>query len=213
MTKLSREFLEKLGKLEKEEIDSIMDAHSESTGDIKSELETTKTDLKTVTAERDNLKTSLKERDTQLEELKKSEDNPETLKAKITELQETNKTKEKEHADEMKELRKDFALEKALSGAKAKNNKAVKALLDLTKLELSEDGETIKGLEEQLKALTEADDTKFLFDLEPKKQEFQGATPGESGTQLPNNQVDKSKMNYSELCKLPEYQENNRIGE
>ncbi len=213
MAKISREFLEKLGKLEKEDIDSILDAHSESTGDIKLELETAKTDLKTVTTERDNLKNSLKERDTQLEDLKKSEDNPETLKAKINELQETNKTREKEHADEVKNLKKDFALEKALSNAKAKNTTAVKALLDLTKLELSEDGKTIKGLEEQLKGLTDADDTKFLFDLEPKKQEIKGATPGEASVATPDAKVDPSKMSYSELCKLPEYQENNGTGD
>ncbi len=199
MAKMSREFLENLGKLEKGEIDSILDAHSKSTGDIKTELETAKTDLKTVTTERDNLQVSLKERDTQLEELKKSEDNPDTLKAKITELQETNKAKEKEHASEIKSLKKEFALEKALTDAKAKNNTAVKALLDLTKIDLEEDG-TIKGLEEQLKALTEADDTKFLFDNEPKtaKIEIKGAVPGEAGDSAPSTEVDLSKMSYDE---------------
>ena len=124
MTKISRELLEKIGKLSKEEIDSILDAHSESTDDIKAELETAKTDLKTVTAERDNLKSSLKERDTQLETLKNSNEDVDTLKKTIGELQTTNKTKEEEHKKEVKQLMIDFALEKALTGAKAKNNDA-----------------------------------------------------------------------------------------
>ncbi len=212
MTKLSRKFLEDLGKLEKEEIDSILDAHSESVGGIKNELETVQTDLKAVKTENDNLKTSLKERDTQLEDLKKSEDNPETLKAKIKELQTKNATKDEEHANEIKKIKIDFALDKALLEAKAKNNTAVKALLNLENLELQEDG-SIKGLSEQIKSLTESEDTKFLFNTESVQKEMKGATPGESNVIGTNTQVDKSKMSYSELCKLPEYQENNRIGD
>lgn len=221
MTKLSRKFLEALGKLEKEDIDSILDAHSESTGAIKNELETAQTDLKTAKAENDNLKTSLKERDTQLEDLKKSDDNPETLKAKIKELQEKNTSKELEHTNEMKKLKMDFALEKALTLAKSKNNTAVKAILldNLAKenkkvedLELEEDG-TIKGLSDILKSLTEAEDTKFLFNTETPQKEVKGATPGEANTGTPTATVDRSKMTYSDLCKLPEYQENNGIGE
>ena len=56
----------------------------------------------------------------------------------------------------------DFALDKALATAKAKNPKAVKALLDVEKLKL--DGDTIIGLKEQLDPITTSD--AYLFDIE-----------------------------------------------
>lgn len=57
----------------------------------------------------------------------------------------------------------DFAVEKALTGAKAKNIKAVKALLELGEAKLDKDG-NVKGLDEQIEKLRSGDDTKFLFE-------------------------------------------------
>jgi len=67
----------------------------------------------------------------------------------------------KSQAD-MSKLMFDFALDKALVAAKAKNPKAVKALLDVEKLKL--DGENIIGLKEQLDPITTSD--AYLFDTE-----------------------------------------------
>lgn len=67
----------------------------------------------------------------------------------------------KSQAD-MGKLMFDFALDKALATAKAKNPKAVKALLDVEKLKL--DGDTIIGLKEQLDPITTSD--AYLFDIE-----------------------------------------------
>lgn len=55
----------------------------------------------------------------------------------------------------------DHALEKALSGAKAKNIKAVRALLNPDELKLAEDG-SLEGLESQLEAIKDEND--FLFE-------------------------------------------------
>jgi len=67
----------------------------------------------------------------------------------------------KSQAD-MSKLMFDFALDKALVAAKAKNPKAVKALLDVEKLKL--DGDTIIGLKEQLDPITTSD--AYLFNVE-----------------------------------------------
>lgn len=67
----------------------------------------------------------------------------------------------KSQAD-MSKLMFDFALDKALAAAKARNPKAVKALLELDKLKL--DGDSIIGLKEQLEPLTTSDS--YLFDTE-----------------------------------------------
>ncbi len=110
------------------------------------------------------LEKDIKTRDEQLEALKKID--AEGLKAEIEKLQKENKAAKEKYEAELKQLQLNNAVEKALIAAKAKNIKAVKALLDLEKLEL--DGETVKGLDEQVKKLQESDDSKFLFDIDAK---------------------------------------------
>ena len=139
----------------------------------------------------------VKERDTQIETLKNSTGDAEALKKQIEDLQKANKDAADAHAAEIKQLKIDTAIESALTGAKAKNNTAVKALLkDLDKAELAEDG-TIKGLAEQIEALQKSDS--YLFDAKESKKQVKGATPGESGNEDGDKGVDTSKMTYSEL--------------
>ena len=104
---------------------------------------------------------TVKERDQQIESLK-SAGNVDDLKQQITTLQNENKAKDEAHAAELLKVRIDSDVEAALTEAKAKNHKAVKALLDLEKAELGDDGK-VKGLREQIAALTKAEDSKFMF--------------------------------------------------
>lgn len=156
-----------------------------------------------VNSELKQAKEQISERDKQLETLKSTAGDAEALKKQIETLQADNKAKDDAHAAEIKQLKIDGAVDKALSDAKAKNNKAVKALLNLEKAELAEDG-TIKGLAEQIKALTEAEDSKFLFDVETSKGGnkggFKGVKPGEKKDGVPDGKPDTSKMTYDELC-------------
>ena len=69
----------------------------------------------------------------QLEEIKKSAGDNAELKKQIEDMQSANKAKEKEYADSIAKLKLDNAVDLALLGAGAKNNKAVKALLNLEK--------------------------------------------------------------------------------
>jgi Phage minor structural protein GP20. len=151
-----------------------------------------------VNTEKKALQDTVKERDGQLETLKNSAGDVEGLKKQITDLQATNTQKDKAHAEEIKNLKIDTAVEMALSGAKAKNAKAVKALLDLAKAELDEDG-SVKGLADQIKKLQGAEDSKFLFDTETKKTTFKGAKPAETGVETPDGEVDLTKMTYEEM--------------
>ena len=119
----------------------------------------------------------LKERDKQLEELKKSTGDTEAFKKQIEELQNENKAQVEKHQAEIKQMKIDNAVASALTGAKAKNAIAVKALLkDLDKAELLEDG-TIKGLAEQLVELQKSDS--YLFEAKEPKKQLKGAVPGE----------------------------------
>jgi vancomycin resistance protein YoaR len=129
------------------------------------------------------LEADIKTRDEQLETLKKID--AEGLKAEIEKLQGENKAVKEKYDADLKQIQIDNAVEKALISAKAKNVKAVKALLDLEKAEL--DGEAIKGLDDQLKKLQEGEDTKFLFDVEPKDPKFTGIKPGEKKDGVPDD--------------------------
>lgn len=117
------------------------------------------------------LKTQIADRDKQLEELKKVD--AAGLNAKIAELQEENKKAKQTHDAQINEMRRDYAIESALREAKAKNIKAVRALLNLD--EITIDGEKINGIDKQIKALTESEETKFLFNVQDPK--FKGMQP------------------------------------
>lgn len=132
-------------------------------------------------------------RDTQLEALKKVD--AEGLKAEIEKLQNENKAAKEKFDGDLKRLQINNAVEKALLGAKAKNIKAVKALLDLESAEF--DGETVKGLADQLKKLQEGEDSKFLFDLQANNQQFKGIKPSESGDKTPNGNNPWSKDHFN----------------
>ncbi len=141
---------------------------------------------------------SVKERDKQIEGLKESAGDAEKLKQQIEQLQQDNKAKDSNHALEIKKLKIDNAVDSALNTAKAKNLKAVRALLDLDKAELDENG-SVKGLAEQIKKLSEAEDSKFMFESSGKPK-MKGAKTGEDGIDDNDGKPDTSKMSYDELC-------------
>lgn len=106
-------------------------------------------------------------RDKQIKDLGKAAGDNEELKKQIADLTVANKKAAEEHEAALQKVHYDTALEKALTGAKARNRKALTALLDLDKVKL--EGESLTGLDEQLKALRESD--AYLFEEEQKKEE------------------------------------------
>lgn len=196
---MTRKQLEDLG-LTKEQADSVMKINGD---DIENAKGTAATEIKNLQTEVDGLKTQVGDRDKQLETLKASAGDNADLKKQIEDLQTENATAKANHESELNQLKIDFAVEKALTGAKAKNIKAVKALLELNDAKLDKDG-NVKGLAEQIEKLTSGDDTKFLFESQKQtkqQQNFKGFQPGASGEQKPGEgeKVDFSKMSYDEL--------------
>ena len=197
---MTRKQLEDLG-LSKEQVDSVIKINGD---DIENAKSASAAEIKNLETELSGLKTQVADRDKQLETLKASAGDNDALTKQIAELQAENTKVKETHESEMNQLKVDFAVEKALTGAKAKNIKAVKALLDLTDAKLDKEG-NVKGLQEQIDKLTTADDTKFLFDA-AQQQAFKGFQPGASGDNKPGADVDMSKMTYEELAA---YIENN----
>ena len=161
-----------------------------------------------VNNENKTLKLDIRDRDGQLETLKNSTGDVDSLKKQIEDLQNDNKTKDEAHAAEIHQLKVNNAIESALTGAKAKNALAVKALLkDLDKAELAEDG-TVKGLAEQIAALQKSD--AYLFEAKESKPKMKGASVGESAdgdTGITKEQF--NKMSYKDRMNL--YKENKEL--
>lgn len=182
---MTRKQLEDLG-ISKEQIDSIMKINGD---DIENAKATSAADMKSLQTEISGLKTQVSDRDKQLETLKASAGDNEALTKQIADLQAENAKAQESHESEMNQLKIDFAVDKALTRAKAKNVKAVKALLNLTDAKLDKDG-NVKGLQEQIDKLTTDEDTKFLFDADEQNgqqaQQFVGFQPGTSTT-VPNS--------------------------
>lgn len=195
MGKLNREFLKDLGIDDKDVVDAILDEHSKIIGEVKKELNTVNAKFEFLNQKNDELTSELKDRDNQLNDLKNSTEDVAGLKKTIEDLQNTNKTSDEAHKNEINDLKKSFAIENALRDAKARNVISVKALLKLDDIELNEDG-SLKGLSEQIETLKGAEDSKFLFDTETRT--LKGAIPGETGMDDPSTKIDLSKMTYDE---------------
>ena len=149
-----KELLKKAG-IEEEKVDGTI-------ADINKELPKhfmPKDKYNEVAEAKKKLETDIQERDKQLEQLKNAAGNSEELKAQIEQLQAENQKAAEEWQAKMAQMQLDFAIEKALAAAKAKNPKAVKALLDLEKVKL--DGDKLLGLDDQLKELQKSD--AYLF--------------------------------------------------
>ena len=126
----------------------------------------------------------LSDRDKQLETLKNSTGDVETLKQTIETLQNENKAAMDKYNAELAEIKLAGAVDTALLGADALNVKAVKALLDMSKIKM--DGDVLLGINEQIESLKKAVDSKMLFKaVEVGKQKgpnFAGVKPGEGNT-------------------------------
>lgn len=156
---MNTEELKSLG-LNEEQIKGVMAAHGKVVNPLKEEVNT-------LTSERDSAKEQLTTVTGQLDTLQKDHKSDKDLQAEIDKLKEANTQAQKDAAAQLNQVRLDSATKLALTQAGAVNVKAVEALLDKDALKLDDKGK-LNGLDEQLKTLQTADDSKMLFkDVEP----------------------------------------------
>lgn len=162
------DFLKNLGITDQTVIDSIMAENGKDIEKVKGNLETYKTQI-------ENLNNQITDRDKQLKELKDSTVDNEKLQSKIAELESVNKSSKEQYEATIKKLQKDNEIESKLRDAKAKNIKAVRALIN------EED-----DLDKQIKKLQENEDTGFLFESQNTVKVPSGTTPssGIENTQI-----------------------------
>lgn len=166
---MKRDFLKNLGIEDKDLIDKILDENSADIGRAKGELETYKTQVS-------DLKNQLGAKDNEINSLKEKADKVDGLNQQITQLTADKTQLTNDLNTKVSALQKSYAIENGVRDAKAKNVKAVMALLDMGKITY-ENGE-LSGISEQLDALKSGEDTSFLFG------ENQANTP--SGTHVNN---------------------------
>lgn len=139
------------------------------------------------------LEKDLKDRDVQLENLKNSSGDVETMKQTIENLQRDNKAAKDNFEAELAKFKLESAIDTTLLGSNAINTRAVKALLDMDKIKL--DGDVLIGINEQIEALKNAEDSKMLFKVTETKQKepnFSGVKPGEGNTGTEGTNQSKS---------------------
>ncbi|ODV55459.1 phage scaffolding protein [Lysinibacillus fusiformis] len=155
-----------------------------------------------LSAEKKTLETQLSDRDTQLTDLQKQVKGNEELEKTIKDLRDANDLAATKHQEELQSQKIESAIDIALTGAKARNLTAAKALLDREGVTIDKDGNVI-GLTDKVKALVESEETKFMFESTETTitGTIPGGQPGGSG-----GSVDTSKMTYSQLS---EYMANN----
>lgn len=146
-------------------------------------------DFNTANETRKELEQQIKARDKDIAELKKLSGSNEELQKQYDALQGKYKAETAELNKRIADSQKNSAVEMAILQAKGRNTKAIKALLDLDKISIKEDG-TIEGLD--LEGLKKSDG--YLFDIEETKTVGMGVTAGKPAT------PDISKMNYSQLA-------------
>lgn len=152
---MTKEQLEALG-LNEEQIKEVFKLNGIAVNNAKADYETIK-------AEKETLEGQLKTANKEIESYKEMD--IEGIKKAAEDYKIKFETAQTEAQKELEKIKFNHALENALKGAKAKNVKAVKALLDLEGLKLNED--KIIGLDEQLESIKTEND--YLFETEETK--------------------------------------------
>lgn len=188
----------KANGIEEEQANSIVKAMDEA------KIYTTKlenideryTKLKEQKTELDKM---VKDRDIQLSDLSKNNKDNAELKTKLDELQLSNKNQITDYEAKISKMEFDNALDKTLSSAKCKNNKALKALLDVEGIKY-QDGK-LEGLEGQLENLKK--EASYLFDVE-ENQGGSGFNPSGGNSKMTKEEF--SSLGYMQRVEL---QQNN----
>lgn len=193
---MKTEFLKGLN-LSQDVIDKIM---AENGKDIAAEQRKTskaEQDRDSYKEQADDLQTQLDNAGEQIEKFKKMD--VESIQKAADDWKQKAEDAKAEADKKIQAMQFDYALSEALTGAKAKNTKAVKALLNIDGLKFNE-GEII-GLDKQLDTLKSEND--YLFESDKPAPRIVKGTGG--GDPLPGAEVTKeafNKMGYRDRVAL-----------
>lgn len=183
---MKREFLKELG-LTDEQVDKVMTENGK-------DIEKAKGDLAAKETELEEVKGQLEAANKQIEEFREMD--IESIKQAAEEYKAKFEQTEKDAQEKLEALQFEYSLEREIAAAKAKNVKAVKALLDIDTLRKS------KNQSEDIKAAIKAvqKDNDYLFGESGKPSIFAGGNP--NGGSVDKNPFSKEYFNLTEQGKL-----------
>lgn len=149
---MKREELRDLG-LSDEQVSKVMGMHSAELNDVRANLQD-------ATSERDQLKKLLEDNDNELTKLRDSAKDNETLQKQLDDLQGKFDQSKQDSENTIKTLKLNNAVDLSIAKSHARNAKAVKALIDMDKVKMTDDG--LSGLDDQISSLQESDS--YLFE-------------------------------------------------
>lgn len=153
---MKREELKNLG-LNDEQLDGVMKLHGIDVTAAKEKY----ADYDELKASNDSLTKQVEQAGKDLKKLSKLTSDNEDLNKTIEDLRNSSKAAQEQAAAEIQAVKLDSAINNGLSGYKARNTKAVKALLDMETIKFNDKGE-LEGLNDQLDTI--AKENSFLFD-------------------------------------------------
>ena len=153
-------------------------------------------------AQKTDLEAQLKDRDNQLKDLSKSNKDNEELLKQIEQLQLSNKQTQSDYESKISKMEFDFALDKSLSSVKAKDNKLLRALLDMDNIKYQEG--KLEGLEKQIESIKSTHG--YLFEEEKITSTGSVGNFGRSAGKVGITKEQFDKMSYQERNNL--YKEN-----
>ena len=192
---MKREELEALG-MSKEQIDGVLDMHHKEYDPVKNDLDTARADLIAEKEKTSTQATTINDLKKDLNEFKDVDVSG--MKQKIADLEKDIQTKDETHQKEIADRDFNDLLKESITSANGRNAKAITALLDVETLKASKNQK--EDIAAAIKVLTEAEDSKMLFDEpEPKpagKLDLIGGvkkTPAEGGESLMDALKEKYK--------------------
>lgn len=191
---MKRETLEQLG-LTEEQINNVMAEHGKSVQSMKSDLESAQ-------IKNDEYAKQVAKFDDQIKSLKKAAKDNEVISEQLDLIKQAREKEKAEFEQRLTAQTFEFALDTALRDYSARNNKAVRSLLDLESIKL-ENGQLV-GLNEQIEKLQQTDDYLFSNTDVIKGNSPRGARKINEPTFNGKNPYAADTFNLTEQYKLEE---------
>lgn len=181
---MKREDLKEIG-LDDEAVDKVFGLYGKSVEKIKDERDSFKSQVDGFDSEREQLNQQLKERSKELDTLREDVEAGKDLKDQIDLLKQSHAEKEKQMQQQLNQTKLDYELDKSLDQYGVKNSSLVKRLINQDDVKLSEEGNGLIGLDEQIEQLKQTDD--YLFNTTTDSSDGGEGAEGNEGSDGQSN--------------------------
>ena len=181
---MKREDLKEIG-LDDEAVDKVFGLYGKSVEKIKDERDSFKSQVDSFDEERQQLNNQLKDRSKELDTLREDVEAGKDLKDQIELLKQSHSEKEKQMQQQLNQTKLDYELDKSLDQYGVKNSSLVKRLINQDDIKLSEEGNGLIGLDEQIEQLKQTDD--YLFNTTTDSSDGSEGAEGNEGSDGQSN--------------------------